>query len=216
MSRSAGRSLSAIRKACWPARTTSARGPAAAGPPELLAVPAVLFLGEPTLGLDISARRSLWAYARDIRAAGTTVVLTTHYLDEADRLCDRVAIIDRGCIRALGTPGELKDGLAARPAGQDHWHPAGLRRWSSTRCAWPPPPWPCAATCADPGIWAGGQAAAGGGNAVALRAHQSAKVRGLRPSSCRTVSVRSPAVSARMSVSPSTMASARAGGAPFG
>ena len=72
-------------------------------------VPAVLFLDEPTLGLDISARRSLWAYARDIREAGTTVVLTTHYLDEADRLCDRVAIIDHGRIRAIGTPRELKN-----------------------------------------------------------------------------------------------------------
>jgi ABC-2 type transport system ATP-binding protein len=75
----------------------------------LVNVPAVLFLDEPTLGLDISARRSLWAYVGDIRAAGTTVVLTTHYLDEADRLCDRVAIIDRGRIRAIGAPGRLKD-----------------------------------------------------------------------------------------------------------
>jgi ABC-2 type transport system ATP-binding protein len=75
----------------------------------LVNVPAVLFLDEPTLGLDISARRSLWAYVGDIRAAGTTVMLTTHYLDEADRLCDRVAIIDRGRIRAIGAPGRLKD-----------------------------------------------------------------------------------------------------------
>ena len=72
-------------------------------------VPAVLFLDEPTMGLDISARRSLWAYVRDLREAGTTVVLTTHYLDEADRLCDRVAIIDRGRIRAIGTPDEIKN-----------------------------------------------------------------------------------------------------------
>jgi ABC-2 type transport system ATP-binding protein len=72
-------------------------------------VPAVLFLDEPTLGLDISARRALWDYVRQIRAAGSTIVLTTHYLEEADRLCDRVAIIDRGRIRATGTPDGLKE-----------------------------------------------------------------------------------------------------------
>jgi ABC-2 type transport system ATP-binding protein len=75
----------------------------------LVHVPAVMFLDEPTLGLDIGARRNLWSYVRDIRAAGTTVVLTTHYLDEADALCDRVAIIDHGRIRATGTPAALKD-----------------------------------------------------------------------------------------------------------
>jgi ABC-2 type transport system ATP-binding protein len=75
----------------------------------LVNVPAVLFLDEPTLGLDISARRALWAYVRQIRETGSTIVLTTHYLDEADRLCDRVAIIDRGRIRATGTPDDLKE-----------------------------------------------------------------------------------------------------------
>jgi ABC-2 type transport system ATP-binding protein len=74
----------------------------------LVNVPVVLFLDEPTLGLDITARRSLWAYVRQIRDSGTTVVLTTHYLAEADALCDRVAIIDRGRIRAEGTPDSLK------------------------------------------------------------------------------------------------------------
>jgi ABC-2 type transport system ATP-binding protein len=75
----------------------------------LVNVPAVLFLDEPTLGLDISARRALWAYVRQIRETGSTIVLTTHYLDEADRLCDRVAIIDRGRIRATGPPDDLKE-----------------------------------------------------------------------------------------------------------
>jgi ABC-2 type transport system ATP-binding protein len=75
----------------------------------LVNVPAVLFLDEPTLGLDISARRALWSYIRQIRETGSTIVLTTHYLDEADRLCDRVAIIDRGRIRATGTPDDLKE-----------------------------------------------------------------------------------------------------------
>jgi ABC-2 type transport system ATP-binding protein len=74
----------------------------------LVNVPAVLFLDEPTVGLDIGSRRDLWAYLRQISREGTTIVLTTHYLDEADSLCDRVAIINRGRIRATGTPGELK------------------------------------------------------------------------------------------------------------
>ncbi|HEY1626837.1 MAG TPA: ATP-binding cassette domain-containing protein [Streptosporangiaceae bacterium] len=74
----------------------------------LVNVPAVLFLDEPTVGLDVTARRNLWAYVRQIRANGTTIVLTTHYLEEADALCDRVAIIDRGRIRATGAPDRLK------------------------------------------------------------------------------------------------------------
>jgi ABC-2 type transport system ATP-binding protein len=74
----------------------------------LVNVPAVLFLDEPTTGLDITARRDLWAYVRQVRREGTTIVLTTHYLDEADALCDRVAIIDRGRIQATGAPGDLK------------------------------------------------------------------------------------------------------------
>ncbi|MGB6456342.1 MAG: ATP-binding cassette domain-containing protein [Streptosporangiaceae bacterium] len=74
----------------------------------LVNVPAVLFLDEPTVGLDIAARRDLWAYVRQISREGTTIVLTTHYLEEADALCDRVAIIDRGQIQATGAPAELK------------------------------------------------------------------------------------------------------------
>ena len=74
----------------------------------LVNVPAVLFLDEPTVGLDVTARRDLWAYVRQISQQGTTIVLTTHYLDEADALCDRVAIIDRGRIRATGAPCVLK------------------------------------------------------------------------------------------------------------
>jgi ABC-2 type transport system ATP-binding protein len=80
----------------------------------LVHLPAVLFLDEPTLGLDVTARRSLWGYVREIRRSGTTVVLTTHYLDEADALCDRVAVIDRGRIRADGTPAELKSRWSCR------------------------------------------------------------------------------------------------------
>jgi ABC-2 type transport system ATP-binding protein len=79
----------------------------------LVNVPDVLFLDEPTTGLDIAARRNLWAYVRQISQAGTTIVLTTHYLEEADALCGRVAIIDGGRIRAAGTPKSLKDTYAA-------------------------------------------------------------------------------------------------------
>ncbi len=74
----------------------------------LVNVPTVLFLDEPTVGLDVAARRDLWAYVRQISREGTTILLTTHYLEEADALCDRVAIINRGRIQATGAPGELK------------------------------------------------------------------------------------------------------------
>jgi ABC-2 type transport system ATP-binding protein len=66
--------------------------------------PEVVFLDEPTTGLDPQARRNLWDVVREIDADGKTVVLTTHYMEEAEELCDRVAIIDRGRIRALDTP----------------------------------------------------------------------------------------------------------------
>jgi ABC-2 type transport system ATP-binding protein len=80
----------------------------------MMSVPDVLFLDEPTTGLDLAARRNLWAYVREIREAGTTIVLTTHYLEEADALCDRVAIIDRGVIGATGTPERLKGTYRAK------------------------------------------------------------------------------------------------------
>jgi ABC-2 type transport system ATP-binding protein len=70
--------------------------------------PDVLFLDEPTTGLDPSSRRTVWDEVGRINASGTTVFLTTQYLEEADRLCDRLAIIDAGAIVAEGTPEELK------------------------------------------------------------------------------------------------------------
>jgi ABC-2 type transport system ATP-binding protein len=73
--------------------------------------PEVLFLDEPTSGLDPQARRNLWDVLRSINAEGRTVVLTTHYLDEAEVLCDRVAIVDRGRLLQLGAPAELVRGL---------------------------------------------------------------------------------------------------------
>ncbi len=73
--------------------------------------PKIIFLDEPTTGLDPQARRSLWSLIEDIRNEGTTVILTTHYMDEAERLCDRVAIVDAGKIIALATPDRLIDDL---------------------------------------------------------------------------------------------------------
>lgn len=74
----------------------------------LLHRPELIFLDEPTLGLDIQTRRKIWDYIRELRRGGLTVFLTTHYMEEADQLCDRVAIIDRGELKALDTPQNLK------------------------------------------------------------------------------------------------------------
>jgi ABC-2 type transport system ATP-binding protein len=75
--------------------------------------PRIIFLDEPTTGLDPQARRSLWELVKTIRARGTTVIITTHYMDEAEYLCDRVAIIDSGNIVAMETPDRLIDNLVA-------------------------------------------------------------------------------------------------------
>lgn len=75
--------------------------------------PLIVFLDEPTTGLDPQARRNLWQLIRDIRDKGATVILTTHYMDEAEALCDRVAIMDAGNIIALDTPDKLIDKLVA-------------------------------------------------------------------------------------------------------
>ncbi len=69
--------------------------------------PELLFLDEPTTGLDPTSRREVWEIIRQLRANGRTILLTTHYMDEAQRLCDRVAIFDEGRVIALGTPDEL-------------------------------------------------------------------------------------------------------------
>jgi len=79
----------------------------------LVGDPEVLFLDEPTTGLDPQSRLQLWQIVMDFRAQGGTVLLTTHYMDEAERLCDRVAIVDRGQVIALGTPRELINSLQA-------------------------------------------------------------------------------------------------------
>ncbi|HZT07302.1 MAG TPA: ABC transporter ATP-binding protein [Chloroflexota bacterium] len=73
----------------------------------LLHRPSVIFLDEPTTGLDPQARLNLWDLIREVRNEGTTVVLTTHYMDEAEQLCDRIAVMDRGRIIRIGTPRAL-------------------------------------------------------------------------------------------------------------
>jgi len=79
----------------------------------LINKPKIIFLDEPTTGLDPQARRNLWDLIKEIRDNGTTVIITTHYMDEAEILCDRVAIIDSGEIIAINTPNELIDELVA-------------------------------------------------------------------------------------------------------
>jgi daunorubicin resistance ABC transporter ATP-binding subunit len=74
----------------------------------LIVAPAVLFLDEPTTGLDTRSRQELWSVIRSLAGAGTTVFLTTQYLEEADRLADRIAVLDRGRVAAEGTADELK------------------------------------------------------------------------------------------------------------
>ena len=75
--------------------------------------PAVLFMDEPTAGLDPQSRLALWEILGDLHRAGQTIVLTTHYMEEAERLCTRVAIIDHGRVLALGTPDALKQSVEA-------------------------------------------------------------------------------------------------------
>ncbi len=80
----------------------------------LINEPHIIFLDEPTTGLDPQARRNLWDLIRQIRDKGTTVIITTHYMDEAEILCDRVAIVDKGKIIALNSPDKLIDELVAK------------------------------------------------------------------------------------------------------
>ncbi len=100
----------------------------------LVADPKVLFLDEPTTGLDPQSRRQLWDVIREFKKRGGTVLLTTHYMDEAERLADRIAIIDHGLTIALGTPAELIERLGGHhmvefdATGRDS---GGLDAWRS-------------------------------------------------------------------------------------
>ena len=79
----------------------------------MLHYPAVLFLDEPTSGLDPQSRLALWDVLRELHSTGQTIVLTTHYMEEAEELCDRIAIMDKGRLLALGTAAALKDSIAS-------------------------------------------------------------------------------------------------------
>jgi ABC-2 type transport system ATP-binding protein len=92
--------------------------------------PELLFLDEPTTGFDPEARRQFWSLVRDLRAGGTTIVLTTHYLDEAEELADRVGVIARGRLVALDTPAKL-GGRSAHIA-RVTWDEGGITREERT------------------------------------------------------------------------------------
>jgi ABC-2 type transport system ATP-binding protein len=79
----------------------------------LINKPKIIFLDEPTTGLDPQARRNLWDLIKDIKSKGTTVIITTHYMDEAEQLCDRIAIMDEGKIISLNSPDKMIDDLVA-------------------------------------------------------------------------------------------------------
>jgi ABC-2 type transport system ATP-binding protein len=103
----------------------------------LVVGPRVLFLDEPTTGLDPHSRTEIWTAVRGLAAGGTTVLLTTQYLEEADRLADDVVILDRGRVVAHGTPDHLKDAIGVRvdvaveSAGQLAGARSVLERWSA-------------------------------------------------------------------------------------
>jgi ABC-2 type transport system ATP-binding protein len=91
----------------------------------LIHKPKLIFLDEPTTGLDPQARRNLWQLIKDIKKEGVTVVITTHYMDEAEYLCDRVGVMDKGKILTIGTPHQLIDELLAK----------GFKREKATKLA---------------------------------------------------------------------------------
>ncbi len=115
----------------------------------LVGDPELLFLDEPTTGLDPQARRHLWDLVDELKQAGRTIILTTHYMEEAERLCDRVAIMDHGKVIALGTPQQLIASVGAEhivEVGRDRhrmkmrmafWMPRCSRRFPAfSRIAW--------------------------------------------------------------------------------
>ena len=111
--------------------------------PSLVGRPSVIFLDEPTTGLDLPSRQAMWQIIGELVATGVTVFLTTQYLEEADRLADRIAVIDGGAIVAEGTAGRAQ-AAGRRPA-------AGPRRWP-TRPRFDAAAGRCSATASSPSI----------------------------------------------------------------
>jgi ABC-2 type transport system ATP-binding protein len=103
------------KRASWVVHLSGGQRQRLAVAAALVGDPDLLFLDEPTTGLDPQSRRQMWDVLRDLRRRGRTILLTTHYMDEAERLCDRVAVVDHGKVIALGTPAEL-----IRSLGGDH------------------------------------------------------------------------------------------------
>jgi ABC-2 type transport system ATP-binding protein len=101
------------KRASWVGKLSGGQKQRLAVACALAGAPDLLFLDEPTTGLDPQSRRQLWGVLERFRAGGGTIVLTTHYMDEAEELCDRVAVVDHGRVIALGTPQELIGALAA-------------------------------------------------------------------------------------------------------
>jgi ABC-2 type transport system ATP-binding protein len=101
------------KRAAWVGKLSGGQKQRLAVACALAGAPDLLFLDEPTTGLDPQSRRQLWALLERFRAGGGTILLTTHYMDEAEVLCDRIAIVDRGKVIALGTPRELIASLGA-------------------------------------------------------------------------------------------------------
>ena len=99
------------KRATWTEKLSGGQKQRLAVACALVSDPEVLFLDEPTTGLDPQSRRQLWDVVLGFKARGRTVLLTTHSMDEAERLCDRVAVVDKGKVIALGTPQELIEGL---------------------------------------------------------------------------------------------------------
>jgi len=100
----------------------------------LMSRPDLLILDEPTTGLDPAVRIALWELVRELRRAGTTVLLTTHYMDEAERLCDRLAIFSQGRVIAAGSPKELILGRLAREAVEFECEPGAETRFLTAQC----------------------------------------------------------------------------------
>ena len=103
--------------------------------------PELVFLDEPTTGLDPQARRSLWDVVRRMKGEGRTVVLTTHYMDEAEALCDRLSIMDHGQVIATGTPASgSSPRRIPRPCCPGCWRPPKPPPFPSSRCTSAGPP----------------------------------------------------------------------------